>query len=355
MLTYAPFRIKSRRTLLLADGLFSPAEAKTAVCFLMYRAADAVAVLDPRQAGKTAGEVVGFGGDVPVVGSVGEALALRPEIAIVGTAPRGGVLETDLRASILACLRARVDVVSGLHDFLADDEECRRTAAESGAGIWDVRRVSPDQKVSTGAGCTTGARTLLLVGTDCNVGKMTVTVELHSAAVARGVKAAWAATGQTGIILRERGIAVDRVVADFIGGAAEELVNEEGAGKDLVFVEGQGAIIHPGYAGVTLGLMYGVMPDCMILVHSVDREALKRLETPVRPLPELIDLHQHLLAPFKVSPVVGVALNTSSVGEAGARAALRRVQDETGLPAADVVRFGCTPILEAVLAYLKLG
>jgi uncharacterized NAD-dependent epimerase/dehydratase family protein len=320
----------------------------------MYRSADVVAVLDPEQAGKTAGEVLGFGGDVPVVGTVEEALARRPEVAIVGTAPRGGALEADLRGDILACLRAGVDVVSGMHEFLEDDAEFGDASKASGAGIWDVRRVPSAQKVSAGDGCTTGARSVLLVGTDCNVGKMTVTVELYQAAVAKGVKAAWAATGQTGIILRERGLAVDRVIADFIGGAAEDLVNEEGAGKDLVFVEGQGAIVHPGYAGVTLGLMYGVMPDCMILVHSVERDALKRLETPVRPLPELIDLHQNLMAPFKNSPIVGVALNTSSLDEASARKALGRVRDETGLPAADVVRFGCDPLLEAALVYLKI-
>lgn len=339
----------------MANRLFSPAEAKTAVCFLMYRSADVAAVLDPDQAGKTVQDVLGFGGKVPVVGTVDEALALRPEVAIVGTAPRGGALESDFREDILDCLRAGVDVVSGMHEFLEDDAEFRDASTSSGATIWDVRRVPSARKVSAGDGCTTGARSVLLVGTDCNVGKMTVTVELHQAAVAKGIKAAWAATGQTGIILKERGLAVDRVVADFIGGAAEDLVNEEGAGKDLVLVEGQGAIIHPGYAGVTLGLMYGVMPDCMILVHSVERDALKRLETPVRPLPELIDLHQRLMAPFKNSPVVGVALNTSSLDEAGARETVERVRDETGLPAADVVRFGCEPVLEAALKFLKIG
>ncbi len=353
-MTKAPFAIKGRKTLLLADGRFSPDEAKTAVCLIMYRERDIVAVLDATQRGKTAGDVLGFGGGIPVVGTVEEALALGPEIAVVGTAPRGGGLDEGARGGILACLRAGLDVVSGLHVFLEDDEEFVAATNVSGARIWDVRRVFTEHVVSGGQGCTTGARTVLMVGTDCNVGKMTAALELSRAARASGLRATWAATGQTGMMLKERGVAVDRVIADFIGGAAEELVNEEGKGQDVVFVEGQGAIVHPGYACVTLGLMYGVMPDCMVMGHVAGRERLKRLDTPVRPLPELIRLHETLMKPFKRSPVVGLTVNTSSLGEKAAREAIKKIEVETGLPAADVVRWGCEPVLGAILEYLKL-
>lgn len=351
MLTTAPFPIRGRKALLLANRLFSPVWAKTAVCFLMYRAEDAVAILDSDQVGKTADDVLGFGGGVPVVGAVEEGLALGAEIAIVGTAPMGGGLEGEIREEVLACLRAGLDVVSGLHAFLNDDLECRVAKAATGAKIWDVRRVEGPFRVSTGEGCKTGAKSVLVVGSDCNVGKMTVAVELHQAAEAAGVSSAWAATGQTGMILRERGICVDRVVSDFVGGAAEELVNAESVGRDLVLVEGQGAVVHPGYAGVALGLLYGVMPDCMVLAHVAGRDKLKRLETPILPLEELVDLHERLMAPFKRSPVVGVSLNTAGLDEGQARAELERAGDQTGLPATDVVRFGCRPIVEAILDY----
>ena len=339
---------------MLANRSFSAMWAKTAACFLMYRAEDAVAVLDADQAGKTAGDVLGYGGGVPVVGSIDEAFSLRPEVAIVGTAPMGGVLDGELRAEIVACLEAGVDVVSGLHVFVGDDPECLLALAHSGARVWDVRKVRGPFDVSKGAGCATGARTVLVVGTDCNVGKMTVTLELYRDAAERGVDAAWAATGQTGMILRERGICVDRVISDFVGGASEELVNAEGEGKDLVFVEGQGAMTHPGYAGVALGLLYGVLPDCMVLAHVAGREQLKRLETPIQPLRELIDLHEQLMAPFKHSPVVGVTLNTSELDEAGARAAIEDASKHTGLPTTDVIRFGCASVLDAVLKHLNL-
>jgi uncharacterized NAD-dependent epimerase/dehydratase family protein len=354
MISEAPFKIKGRKALLLANRAFSSTWAKTAVCFLMYRAEDAVAVLDCEQAGRTAGDVLGFGGGVPVVGTIGEALALGAEIAIVGTSPMGGVLDGEMRADVLACLRSGLDVVSGLHVFVGDEIESRVAMAATGARIWDVRRVQGPFEVSTGGGCTTGAKSVLVVGTDCNVGKMTVALELCRDSVDRGVDASWAATGQTGMILRERGICVDRVISDFVGGATEELMNAEAEGKDLVFVEGQGAIIHPGYAGVTLGILYGAMPDGLVLAHVAGRDKLKRLDTPIRPLSELVDLHERLMAPFKRSPVLGVTLNTAGLPEAEARAAIERAADETGLPATDVVRFGCGPVLDAVLNYMKL-
>ena len=279
----------------------------------MYRTEDAVAVLDADQAGKTATAILGFGGDVPVVGTVEEGIRRGAEIAIVGTAPMGGVLDNELRSEIITCLKAGLDVVSGLHVFLEDDSEVGAAGQVSGANVWDVRRVHYPFEVSQGKGCTTGARTVLIVGTDCNVGKMTVSLELCRAARERGIKAAWAATGQTGMLFRERGICVDRVISDFAGGAAQELINAEGAGVDLLFVEGQGAIVHPGYAAVTLGLLYGVMPDCMVLAHVAGRDLLKRLETPILPLSDLVALHEQLMTPFKLSPVVGVTLKGQQV------------------------------------------
>ncbi len=351
-LNRAPFGLKGRKTLLLAGDDFSALGSKTAVCFVRYRADDVAVVLNSKNSGLFVSDILGFGGNIPIVSNVGEACAFKPEVAIVGVAPRGGRLETGLRDQILECCRAGLDVASGLHTFLADDEELVAAADASGSKIWDVRYVPDVKKVGTGRGCTTGARVVLVTGTDCNVGKMTATVELVEEARRRGLRAAWAATGQTGIMLRERGVCVDRVVADFVSGAAEELVNAEGEDKDIVFVEGQGALVHPGYAAVTLGLLFGVMPDCMILAHEPAREKIRRYDFEMPPLKDHIRLHEMLMAPFKRSPVVSVVLNTSGVctDAAAARALIDEVRLETGLPAADVVRFGAEKIIDAVMS-----
>lgn len=351
-LNHAPFPLKGRKVLLLAESNFSMLGAKTAVCYLRYRGEDVVAVLDSTKSGRRVRDVLGFGGDVPVVSTVEQALVYRPQVAIVGIAPRGGRLDEALRGLVLECVRAGMDVASGLHVFLREDTELTETARVSGSKLWDLRDVPEAGVVSEGKGCTTGAKVALLVGTDCNVGKMTAAVEIHNEAARRGVKVAWAATGQTGILLRERGICVDRVIGDFIGGAAEELVNFEGRGKDLVIVEGQGSLGHPGFAGVTLALMFGAVPDCMILTHEPGREYVRNTEVPMMSLGEHIALHERLMVPLSKSRVVAVALNTAVLGEADASEAVARVREETGLPASDPVRFGPSEILDAVMEEL---
>jgi uncharacterized NAD-dependent epimerase/dehydratase family protein len=193
-----------------------------------------------------------------------------------------------------------------------------------------------------------------VTGSDCNVGKMTAALELFNEATHRSLNVAWAATGQTGMMLRERGIAIDRVVADFIGGAGEALVNYEGKEKDLVFVEGQGSIIHEGYAGVALGLMFGVMPDCIVLVHAATRTKIGHSDADMPPLADLIALHESLLRPFKEAPVVAIALNTAGLDKQAARDMIERTAAATGLPTADPVRDGAAVILGAVLDRCEL-
>ncbi len=354
MISEAPFRIKGRKAMLLAGEEFSPLGSKTAACFLRYREEDVVAVINPEQSGKTAVEAIGYGGNIPVVESVQEALALQPEIALVGVAPRGGGLDALFRTQVIECIQAGLDIISGLHIFLEDDPEIRNALTRSPSKIWDVRSVPEFHTIGTGRGCITGAKTVLTVGTDCGAGKMTVTYEIYLEAVRRGLNAAWAATGQTGMILQERGVAIDRVISDFVGGAAEELVNFEGRGKDVVFVEGQGSLIHPGYAGVTLGLMFGVMPDCMVLVHDVERRKVRDYEVEIPPLSRMIRLHQEVMVLLKKSPVVAVALNTGSLDDVEAQATMKSIFRQTGLPVGDPIRYGASELLDAIIEALKL-
>jgi uncharacterized NAD-dependent epimerase/dehydratase family protein len=351
-LNHAPFPLKGRKALLLAEGNLSMLGSKTATCYLRYRGEDVVAVLDSAQGGRRVQDVLGFGGGVPVVSTVEEALSRGPELAIVGVAPRGGRLGGPLREQVLDCVRAGMDVASGLHTFLRDDPEFVGAAKASGSKLWDLRYVPATGVVSEGKGCTTGAKVVLLTGTDCNVGKMTAAVEIYDEAVRRGINAAWAATGQTGILLRERGVCIDRVIGDFMGGAAEELVNFEGRGKDLVIVEGQGSLGHPGFAGVTLALMFGAAPDCMVLAHEPGRTTVRNTDIPMMSLKEHVAIHERLMAPLRKSRVVAVALNTAVFEKAAAEEAIARVRRETGLPASDPVRFGASGVLDAVMEEL---
>jgi uncharacterized NAD-dependent epimerase/dehydratase family protein len=183
---------------------------------------------------------------------------------------------------------------------------------------------------------------------------MTVCLELDLEARRRGVKSIFVPTGQTGIAIAGWGISVDAVVADFIAGAAEQLV-VEGArrGGELLWVEGQGALLHPIYSGVTLGLYHGSAPHLLVLCHEAGRTEIEGAgggPHPIPPLRELVALHERIALPARPAKVVAVALNTGSMSEDEARAAVESAEAETGLPADDPVRFGAGRLTEAVLA-----
>ncbi|MGH3042256.1 MAG: DUF1611 domain-containing protein, partial [Gaiellaceae bacterium] len=200
------------------------------------------------------------------------------------------------------------------------------------------------------------ASVVLTVGSDCAVGKKTVAVELDREARARGLRSVFVPTGQTGIMIAGWGIAVDAVVSDFLAGAGERLVVEGAKRGDLLFVEGQGSIIHPQFSGVTLGLYHGSAPHALVLVHRAGDTEIEGVPGhPIIPLPELIDLYERLALPARPARVVAVALNTGRLAEGMARAAVAATEDETGLPADDPVRFGPGRLLDAVLKGLPSG
>ncbi len=332
--------MKRRRYAMLAPGRFAD-DAKTAHGVIAYGSDDVVAVIDPALAGKRVLDVLPhLRRDAPIVGTVAEALALGPTSLLIGTAPKGGALPPDWRAAVLEAIAAKLEIVSGLHEQLGEDREFKLAAAAAGTTIWDVRE-PPDVPIFSGAAYDVSAPVLLLVGNDCAVGKMTVALELVRAAQTAGRNARFVPTGQTGIAIAGWGISVDRVIADFAPGAAEQLVlyaAHEGA--DTIVVEGQGAINHPAYAPVTLALMYGSAPDALVLVCEPTKTHIEQFKTPALPYRELIRIHEALLATVKPAEVIGIALNTRGLSEERAREEIDRAQRETLLPADDVVRFG---------------
>ena len=228
-------------------------------------------------------------------------------------------------------------------------------ASKHGVELRDLRKPPPGLSVPTGENLRVQAKIVLTVGSDCAIGKKTVAIELDRAARARGLKSAFVPTGQTGIAIAGWGIAVDAVVADFLAGAAEWLV-VEGArrGGEVLFVEGQGALVHPAYSGVTMGLLHGSAPHALVLCHRAGAEVVEGYpDHPLPPLAELVELHERASLPLRPARVAGIALNTHGLSDEDARAAAAAARAETGLPADDPVRFGGDLLLDAVLRVVQ--
>jgi len=379
----------------LAEGRFGLEGAKTAASAIRYMPGRVTAVLDTEHAGGTAADVLGFGEGVPVVASLSEALDLTPEpdALLIGVAPQGGRLPDAWRPVLREAVRAGLDLWSGLHLFLSDDPELSGLASEHGVRLVDLRRAPPDLPVATGKAGGTRSVRLLTVGTDCNVGKMTTALELRRELAGRGVSSSFAPTGQTGILLEGWGVAVDAVKSDFTAGAAESLVlaaareagapvpvpggwrdepapmvggvaaggGEAGASAsgaparpDLVLVEGQGSLLHPGYSGVTLGLLHGSMPQLMVLSWMPGRRTIYSgrydwVEIP--PLDRVVRLYEEAagwIRPPEPARVVGISAATYDMEEEAAREAVEEARRVTGLPVTDPLRFGAGPLADAV-------
>jgi uncharacterized NAD-dependent epimerase/dehydratase family protein len=344
---------KKRRYAILAPECFASRSAKTAHGVIAYGHDEVVAVVDPQHAGRTVRDVVSYlDSDAPIVSSVADALTYKPNALLVGTAPPGGALPAAWRDEILMALTSGLEVVSGLHEILADDGDFAEAAWRSDAAIWDVR-IPTATPLFSGKAWTVKPYVLLTVGSDCAVGKMTVSLELVRAAAEKGRLPEFIATGQTGIMIAGRGIAVDHVLSDFATGAVESMVTAHGSATDLLVVEGQGGINHPAYAPVTLSLMFGAAPDGLVLVHDLARKVVEGYGTPILSYRTLIRSYEALLASVKPARVLGIALNTSSLNEEDAVAAIAAARAETGLPVDDLVRFGPGSFYDAIAPQLS--
>jgi len=330
-----------RRYAILAEGWFADSHAKTAHGLIRYGKDEVVAVIDSTLAGeRVAGVLPDLGRDAPIVGTLEEALELSPTSILVGLAPAGGRLPTEWMETLRAAAKAGLEIVSGLHQRLAPEFP--------GKPVWDVREPPEGIPLFSGEGFEVGPKVALTVGTDSAIGKMTATLEIERAAREAGLSAEFVPTGQTGVVIVGWGLCVDAVVSDFVAGASEQLVLEAAkASPDLILVEGQGSLGHPAYSGVTLGLMHGSCPDCLILCAADPHEEVFR-GVP-RPSPaRVIRLYEEVASLIKPAPVVAVSLNTRGLDEQQARELIAAVADETGLPTADPFRSSAAPILEAV-------
>jgi uncharacterized NAD-dependent epimerase/dehydratase family protein len=347
--------VTPRRYAILTEGLLVGMHGKTAHGVLRYRDDAVAAVIDSQYAGKRVDEVLpALGSRAPVVASLEEAMKFEPNALLVGVATSGGKMPSALRTTVLQAIDAGLEIVNGLHECLKDDPEIVTRAQKSGARLWDVRIPPDDIPLFSGAAYNVSSQVVLAIGSDCAVGKMTAMLEVERAAKEEGASIEFVATGQTGILIAGKGIAVDRVISDFVTGAAEQLVLDAAKNAEVVFVEGQGSIFHPAYAPVTFGLLYGSAPDALVLCHRVGKTTIAGFDNVELPdLAELVRDHEALLDRVKPASVIAIALDTSALSPEEARAAIARTAEETGLPVDDPVRNGGRGLWHAIASGIR--
>lgn len=279
--------------------------------------------------------------------SLSEGLEKGAKTLVVGVANRGGVISEAWTEVLVKALDLGFDLASGLHNKLADVPALAAAAERNGGQLFDVRH--PTETFSIGDGKKRPGKRLLTVGTDCSCGKMYTSLALEREMRARGIKADFRATGQTGILIAGAGVSIDAVVADFISGASESLSPANDADHwDLV--EGQGSLFHASFAGVSLGLLHGSQPDVIVMCHEPTREHMRGL--PDYALPDIRTcIETNLAAARLTNPEVvcaGLSVNTSRLDPEAAKACLAELEDKIGLPAVDPMRDGVGRLVDKI-------
>lgn len=277
-----------------------------------------------------------------------QAAAAGVQTVVLGVTNAGGVMNPQLIEHILEAIRAGLNVASGLHQRLRTHPTIAKEAALKGVELHDLRH--PPEDLGVGTGVPRRGLRMLTVGTDCSVGKMYATLAVEREMHSRNIKANFRATGQTGILIAQSGIAVDAVVADFISGAAERLSPaRDDDGWDLI--EGQGSLFHPSFAGVSLGLLHGSQPDAIVLCHAPERPHMRGIAS--RALPSLQDcLNANLEAGRLTNPDIvaaGVAVNTSRLDPEQRQRCFDSIEDLLNLPCEDPVATGVKKITDNLI------
>lgn len=341
---------KDNKAIIYAQDSFGGSSAKTAIGFIKYGLCETVAVIDRKLAGKPSCEILGFPSSVPIVSSIEEAKKKFPfaDVLLIGIAPAGGRFPEKWIPDMKKALDLKLNIVNGLHDFASDIAGLKTEAEKNKLFIWDVRKTEKKFKIASARLLDFSNTVVLTVGTDAAIGKMTVSLELAKWANKTGRTAKFVATGQTGMMISGSGVPIDAITGDFMAGAIEEeIVRSITSKSDIIFVEGQGSIMHPGWSGVTLALLHGALPHKLVLCHKAGREFLKETKIKIESLNQFIKIYEYMSLPLRKAKVVAIALNTYLMPESKSIDLIKKAEDETGLPADDVVRFSSEKLLKA--------
>ena len=335
------------RFVVLAINSFNHIENKTGNMLIRYRQNEVVAVIDPEKKGLTSKDVIGIGESIPVVESFNDAMKYNPDHLVIGNAPQGGIVSKHMYLEIEEAIKNRINIISGMHQFLSEDKYLKDLANENGSRIVDLRKPPDPPNFSKGSWIDRNTPVALVVGTDCDTGKMTTAWEIKTRLNKLGKNVEFIGTGQTGMLLSD-GVAIDAVVSDFMSGEVENLIDSKIKKEtDLFIVEGQGALSNYAYSGVTLGLIHGCMPDYFILTHDPSRSK-DVMGQPLPNIKEFMQLHIDLMSPFKKTSFIGINLLTYEMNDEEASNIISDYETLYNLPTTDLIRFGDAGMINSV-------
>ena len=341
-----------KRIVIYAERKFAPITSKMANSAIRYLNKNIVAIIDSSKAGKVVQNVLGYGGEIPIYSSFDESLQNDPNTLLIGVSTRGGKIPSDWYPLIIKAIQNRINIISGLREFVEDVAEFRVLAEKYNVKITDLRRFNRPEVIAMGHSKNFRSKIILTVGTHTNVGKMVTTIEMVKELQKIGKSADWMATGQTGVFLKGRGIPIEMIDGKYISGTLESAIAKMDGNFEYIFIEGQGSLQHLGNSSVALGILHGCLPDAMILCH---RTEVGRSEYNINTddLTTCIKLYEDMISFVKPSKVIGISLFTHQLSDEKAKRVILELEKKMGLPVTDPIRYGIKPLQDAILTKFK--
>ena len=340
---------KNQKLAIYMEGNLDTDYGKMGFGVMRYAQQPIACVIDSKYSGQTVRAAVGQPFDFQVVDTVEKAKTMGGEILVLGIAPSGGKFPDEWVSPMERVLQLGMSLINGLHDDL--NARFGHLLTFPNQKIWDVRKPMTDPPIAQARAAELDNKRVLMVGTDMAAGKMTAGIEVYKWIQAQGISTDFLPTGQIGITVMGKGIPLDAIKVDKACGAVEELVLSA-ADKDIVFIEGQGSLLHPG-STATLPLMRGSCATHLILCHRADMTTLRKAtHVQIPSFNDFIKLNEDLTGvcgSLTRAKTIGIALNTSRISEEAAIAMIEKLEKETGLPVTDVIRFGAEKLGRALL------
>ena len=338
---------QKKKIVILSHGAFNYIKNKTGNMLIRYRTEEVVAVLDRTKSGITAYDELGYGENIPVLDNFDDCIDFKPDTLVIGNASQGGFISDEYRLEVIKAIEFGCDIISGMHHFINDDEEFVQLAERFNVSLFDLRRPPDPPNFPKGSWHKRKIPVLLIVGTDCDTGKMTTAWEVSERLKSKDRKVEFIGTGQTGILLSGAGVPIDAVKADFMAGEIENMIDKVPDDTELIIVEGQGALTNQYYAGVTLGLLHGAMPDYMLMTHDPARD-FDVTDYPMASMKLVMDMYLDLMSNFKESKFIGINLLTFALSDEEAKKEIDKVKNDYGMPTTDLIRYGSNELIESI-------